>query len=314
MKLSIIVPAYNCSDYLEECLDSILGQLMEDGELIIVDDGSDDDTVQMIMRYKNDSRVKILLRSHEGVSGARNAGIDVAEGDYIGFVDCDDYLEKDFLKKAKELMNEEPDLIIFGFERCFLNGDSRLSTVEDHFYPDISSFADEYIRKRIMLIYSACNKFYNKKIIDKYHIRFETGLKFGEDRIFNYAYLMRAQTIVTSKLIMFKYMQRASESMSTWYVPDYFKLAYHLHEEKMKCFLTLSKGTNRTEREDFVNYNLRNVIIYVINRFEDNPEEMKENLPLILEMVYGKSILQEVPPESSWVHKPCDNEIVSKLL
>ena len=78
MRLSIIVPAYNCRAYIDECLTSITDQMWDDSELIVVDDGSDDGTDRILEKYRDVPCVKVMFRSHEGASGARNAGIDAA--------------------------------------------------------------------------------------------------------------------------------------------------------------------------------------------------------------------------------------------
>ncbi|MBQ6128160.1 MAG: glycosyltransferase family 2 protein [Lachnospiraceae bacterium] len=323
MRLSIIVPAYNCRAYIDECLTSITDQMWDDSELIVVDDGSDDGTDRILEKYRDVPCVKVMFRSHEGASGARNAGIDAASGDYITFVDCDDRLKPGFLRCAEDLLPSSSDMIIFGIERHFLDGRSEISALEDHFYPDISYFADEYIRKRAMLIYSVGNKFYDKKLIDMYHIRFLAGLEFGEDRLFNYSFLLKAQTVFTSEIIMYDYMQRSLCSMSSKHFPGFFSLLCDLHEEKMKCFLTLSGGTDRGEREDFVNYDMKRTVIAAIERFCEHPEEIDENLPSIGRIIFGDDYNEEdrrrlmnadIPDQSEWFLKPCDNAAISGLL
>lgn len=323
MKLSIIVPTYNCRDYLDECLESILDQLWDDSELIVVDDGSDDGTDRMLEGYKDNPHIKILLCTHKGASGARNAGIEAAVGEYIAFADCDDCLKKGFLFSVRDLLFLNHDMIIFGFERCYPDGRSEISAVHDRFFPDPSSFADEYIRTRVMLIYSACNKFYNKKIIDDFHIRFDTDMSFGEDRLFNYSFLIRAKTILTSEHLMFCYIQRSLNSMSSRHYPGFFSVLYRLHEEKMKCFLTLSKGTDREERKSFVNYDMERAVIACIERFRDYPEEKEENLHIIAKMIYGEEYSKEeedrlmkgdMPVHTLWNCRPCDNAAVAGLI
>ena len=323
MKLSIIVPTYNCRDYLDECLKSVLDQLWEDSELIVVDDGSDDGTDRMLERYKDNPHIKILICTHKGASGARNAGIEAASGEYIAFTDCDDCLKEGFLLGVRNLLSMDYDMIIFGFERCFLDGRSEISAVANRFFSDPSSFADEYIRTRVMLIYSACNKFYNKKIIDDFHIRFDTDMSFGEDRLFNYSFLIRAKTILTSERIMFRYMQRSLNSMSSRHYPDFFSIQYKLHEEKMKCFLTMSRGTSREERESFVNYDMNRAVINTIERFRDHPQEIDENLPAIARMIYGDEYGMEeekrlakgdIPVHTVWNCRPCDSAVVAGLI
>jgi len=321
--LSMIVPTYNCRAYIDECLLSIIDQMWDDSELIIVDDGSDDGTDRVLPGYRDYPNVKVILRSHKGAAAARNAGIEAASGEYIAFMDCDDCLKTGFLEKAGELLINSDDLIIFGFERRYLDGGSQILAVKDHFYSDVSAFADEYIRSRAMLIYSACNKFYSKRIIDSYNVRFEPGIMFGEDRLFNYSFLLRAKSVRTSAILMFDYMQRSKVSMSSKHYPDFFGLLCRLHEEKMRCFLSLSKGTDRKERESFVNYDMKHTVLAVVERFTDHPEETAENLPSVLKMIYGegygrdqeiKLLKEDIPEQSQWSLRPCDNAAISVLL
>ncbi len=323
MKLSIIVPTYNCRDYIEECIDSILDQLNDDDELIVVDDGSNDGTDRIIEEYEKDPRVKIIFRRHEGASGARNAGLDAADGEYIAFVDCDDYLRKGFLSEGRELLLRNPDMVIFGFERIFLDGRRQILSVRNRMFTDVSSFADEYIRTREMLIYSACNKFYRKKIIDRFNIRFDTDVEFGEDRLFNYSFIKKAGLIFTSETIMFNYMQRSLDSMSSKHYSGFFGTLLRLHEEKMKCFLILSKGTSREERERFVNLDFRRTVVATVERFTEHPEEKEENLQAVAQIIYGRKCSREeedrivkvdIPSQELWYYNPCDNAVLSGLI
>ncbi len=323
VRLSIIVPTYNCREYIDECILSVTEQMPDGSELIIVDDGSDDGTVGILEGLRDDPRIKVLLRGHEGASGARNAGIEVSSGDYITFLDCDDRLKKGFLAQTESLLAKGADMIVFGFERFYMDKRTRIHSLRDHFYPDAAAFADEYIRTRAMLIYSACNKFYKRKIIDSCHIRFETGLVFGEDRLFNYAFLQSAGAILTSGLLMFDYMQRSMDSMSSGHYPDFFRLLCRLHEEKMKCFLTLSKGTDREEREGFADYDMKSTVQAVLERFADHPEEIDENLPPVAAMIYGEGygtkeaqslIKGDIPKQSDWRVRPCDDPLVRALI
>ena len=95
--LSIIVPAYNCETYLDETLHSVLDQCGDGCEVLVVDDGSSDGTVCLLEKYRCDSRVRIFLSPHQGVSAARNLGLDHALGEYVTFLDCDDCLRDGFL-------------------------------------------------------------------------------------------------------------------------------------------------------------------------------------------------------------------------
>ena len=291
VRLSIIIPAFNCREYLDEGLQSILCQLPSDCELIVVDDGSDDGTKELLAGSEGaQDNVHVLYREHGGASAARNAGLDAAAGEYVTFMDCDDCMRDGFLRDSLPLLEEGTDLYIFGIERVLLSGMRELWTVRDKVYPDVSAFADEYIRIRQLMVYSNCNKFYRRSVIEEQYLRFDEGMSFGEDRMFNFRFLSCCRgRILTSALIMFHYIQRSVGSMSSKHIPGYFSCVSRLHEAKMDCILPLSTGTTEEEKLDFVAYDVSREIERTLARFEEHPEEKEENLPAINRIVFGGS-------------------------
>ncbi len=115
-EISIIVPVYKVEPYLRKCVDSILAQTFTDFEVILVDDGSPDNSGKICDEYASkDSRVRVIHKENGGLSSARNAGIDVARGKYLGFVDSDDYIEKDMYELLYDnIVKEQADLSICG--------------------------------------------------------------------------------------------------------------------------------------------------------------------------------------------------------
>ena len=102
-KVSVIVPAYNVEDYIQNCLQSLISQTLTDIEIIIIDDGSTDKTKEIISEFaQNDLRINLITQQNQGVSAARNAGMRIATGEYIGFVDSDDWIDPDFYEKLYE--------------------------------------------------------------------------------------------------------------------------------------------------------------------------------------------------------------------
>ena len=300
--LSVILPAYNCESYLTQTLGSILPQLTDDCELIVVDDGSSDATAEILKQYEGvKENLQIAYRAHAGVSGARNHGLDLARGEYVAFLDCDDCLEQGFLQKSLPLLEKQAGLYILGIERIHLEGNNEFWTVADRSYDSVSDFADAYIRTRHLLIYSNCNKFYRRSVMEQAHLRFEEGLDFGEDRLFNYGYLRLLEgqdlhpTVITSSLVMLRYIQRDRLSQSSKSVPHYFRRVMRLHEEKIRCFFDLSKGTSQEERLDFLAYDLICETGKTIDRFAVHPGERDENLPEINQIVFGGPYDRDTP-------------------
>ena len=191
-----------------------------------------------------------------------------------------------FFEKAFPLLKKDIDYYIFSMEHHLNNGETAYWTVEDYFYPDVSSFADDYIRRRKLLIYSTCNKLYKRQLIIDHNIRYDESCTFGEDRLFNYDYLKVCQTIMTSSIVKHIYLQRNLTSLSTCYVPRFFERSIELHNAKAACFLSLSKGTTEKERAAFAAYDLCREVENTINRFPYRPEEKAENLPSVNRLVF----------------------------
>lgn len=138
MKISVIVPVYNTEEYLRKCLDSIIMQTFKDYEIIIVDDGSQDNSAQIINEYvKKYSCIKAFKKENGGLSSARNYGIEKASGDYLLFVDSDDYIDKDMLKKMYDkAILENSDIVVSEFSYVYSNG----KVVRSHSNLDYSEY------------------------------------------------------------------------------------------------------------------------------------------------------------------------------
>ena len=118
-KVSIIVPVYNCEEYLDEAIKSLLNQTLKEIEIIVVNDGSRDNSLLIANKYKDiDNRVKVVSQDNQGVSVARNFGLSIAKGEYIGFIDGDDWIESDMYKTLYDVaIRDNLDLVISDFEQ-----------------------------------------------------------------------------------------------------------------------------------------------------------------------------------------------------
>ena len=122
-RFSVIVPVYNAGTKLETCIGSVRGQTFKDFELILIDDGSTDGSGNICdLNSADDARVKVIHQDNQGVSSARNAGIDAACGDIILFVDGDDSIEKDLLSEIDSKMNKDADILFFGVDKYLEGG------------------------------------------------------------------------------------------------------------------------------------------------------------------------------------------------
>lgn len=185
--VSIIVPIYNAEKYISRCVESILGQSYHDFELILIDDGSTDLSLGLCKAFaQKDPRVRVVHQINKGVSSARNLGIRHAHGEYIGFVDIDDYIDKDMLKKMVfQIQNTEAEIIVCDSVAISAGRNVELETISA--LPGSKILEKSSMQPKILLELAGAvwRCFYSTDLIRKNNIIFPRGLKISEDRIFN---------------------------------------------------------------------------------------------------------------------------------
>lgn len=209
-KVSVIVTVYNIQDYLRQCIESILNQTYRNFELILVDDGSIDDSSSICDEYsKTDERVIVIHSTNKGVSNARNVGLQIATGDWIFFVDGDDWVALDALENliSKAQHGKEKDLIVGtcikaykdheeldtsdDVKEALFNADSRMEDLLSACILNISSSPKMFpndMKSGPQLTYPVL-KLYRKDVIDNNKIQFDTSMSIGEDKLFNLNYI-----------------------------------------------------------------------------------------------------------------------------
>ena len=193
---SVIVPIYNSEKYLGSCIASILDQTFQDFELILVDDSSTDTSLSICNEYaKKDQRIIVVCQNkNEGVSSARNAGLQIASRPYIVFCDSDDLLDRDFLKTLTNPLDDE-DLVFLGIKIISTSGNF---IKQYQASSDYTGQCNNEILKKIIndkIFASACAKRLKTSIIKKNNIRFKRDINFGEDTLFVSEYLIHCSTI-----------------------------------------------------------------------------------------------------------------------
>lgn len=186
-EISVIVPVYKVEPYLRKCVDSILAQTFTDIELILIDDGSPDNCGAICDEYAaKDNRVVVIHQQNAGVSAARNAGLDIARGSYIGFVDSDDWIEPEMyetmLRTAKE---SNADVVICGAKYTDVEGTSFVPTfLQERAYHTSEEMLKELFGMPCPFGGGVYNKLFLAKVIDK--VRFDADISMGEDWIYLY--------------------------------------------------------------------------------------------------------------------------------
>ena len=214
--LSVIVPVYNTAPFLPGCLDSLLGQIYRNLEIICVNDGSTDDSAAILDAYAaKDARIQVIHQKNAGVSAARNRGIEVAKGDWITFVDGDDWLEPWGYEKAMAGAMGNADIIHFG--TCL---DSWCESEEsENLLKWFSSQLTEGIQplpvRYGVMNSNVTNKLYRRELIVKYGIRFPEGVAYAEDLAFHYLYFSVARRVYTLRDKIYHYVFRGDSAIGT---------------------------------------------------------------------------------------------------
>ncbi len=224
-KISIIVPIYNVEKYLEECIKSIQNQTYENLEIILVNDGSTDESGRIAEKYAvEDSRIKVLHKTNGGLSDARNFGMDSATGDYIMFVDSDDLLTPNACETLERKITEElADYVIGNYINCYEDGtlwENPIFNTEKYknFKLDIKDYADSFY----IMNSSACNKIFDVKFIKELNLKFEVGLP-AEDAIFTTYCFIKSKKVYYISDVIYIYRQRyAGTSISMNCTAKYF--------------------------------------------------------------------------------------------
>ena len=212
--ISIIVPVYNVRPYLEQCVRSIIAQTYQDWECIFVDDGSTDGSGELCDELAvGDERLKVIHQKNQGVSAARNCGIDDSKGEYICFIDSDDWVGVDYLSHLLAGMNEEKtDMVVTGT----IHEDSK-STVhapKDNYRLRMESEYTKTFIDNVGLFYGPCSILYKSSIIKSNRIVFPKGLSFGEDTTFVFSYLRHVRDVVLVPFADYHYRIQTSGSLS----------------------------------------------------------------------------------------------------
>ena len=212
--ISIIVPIYNAGKTLSKCIDSILHQTFTNWELILVDDGSPDNCAVICDKYaEKDERIIVIHKPNGGVSSARNAGLDIAQGQWIVFIDSDDWCEQKYLSDffCTSVALSDSDIVLQG-RKDEIDGriDSNI-VLENGIY---SNIAEGLLKNNLLTFGAPYCKLYPNKLIKKYHIRFPEEYSYGEDTTFFFTVLTYVNSLITINKCNYHYMESGSGSLS----------------------------------------------------------------------------------------------------
>lgn len=234
-KYSVIVPVYNAETTLARCVDSLLSQNYELAQIILINDGSKDGSGDLCREYaKKCDRVVFAEKENGGVSSARNVGLDLAEGEYIAFVDSDDYVCPGYFAELDKILEEHiADLVMFSY--AVTDGKTAINYPRKSY---TSTDKADYFRRLGVEIYrkninSPVGKIYRAKSIQEKGLRFPQRLSIGEDRIFNIAYALNCESIYISEKVLYTVSVENDNSLSRGVRKD-LDQQFRLYDEELR--------------------------------------------------------------------------------
>ncbi|MGL6247917.1 MAG: glycosyltransferase family 2 protein [Culicoidibacterales bacterium] len=296
--VSVIMPVYNVQKYLAKAINSVLEQTYQNFEIIIVDDGSPDQSYDIAKKYqKQDSRIVVVQKENGGLSDARNYGMKFAKGEYLYFFDSDDTIESNLLELVVKSANQkQSDIIYFGYN--VVVEDSMQNIVSTRkILPDINSndqMVLDYSNDNFyQLLGYAWNKLYKKSFIDKHGFIFQKGLSLVEDIEFNQRVFGKTNEISYCPFALYNYIQRPRMTLVNSYYENYFVMK--LDSIKYREKITRQLGYSEDISNRYYKKNLPNIYKSSLNNlFYSSQENKKEMLKIIISHPVGRELDMQI--------------------
>lgn len=301
-KISIIVPIYNSSIYLDRCLKSIINQTYSNIEILLIDDGSTDNSLEICNQFAiKDKRIKVFHKDNNGVSAARNDGIDYSTGDYIAFVDSDDYIELDMYERMMKINDKFNCEIVLC--DCYKESNSNKGIFSHNIrsgYYDRSMLIKEYFPTLLMTnsvdypaTISNCVCLFKKDVIIKNNIRYEVGIRFSEDLLFGSKYMYYANSFYYMKHeCLYHYTMNQNSVTHTYYKNKW--------ENMKKLFLAIDDFFRNVNDYDFqrqIDLCLLYIVYHCIgniNQSDESKKDKRENIMSILQDQHVKDMFNRL--------------------
>lgn len=291
--VSIIVPIYNGEKYIDRCIKSILGQSLKDIEIILIDDGSTDNTKDIISRYaKSDNRIKVICKDNTGPSNSRNIGINMSRGEYIGFIDADDFIDLDmYLKLYNAAKKFASDITICNYNEVFLEEYREIKI--DHKLGNNIFFDKEEIEKNIIStfsknenrgFYSLCNKIYKRDFISNNDLKIDESREHGEDWLFNMIAFTKAEKCSCVSDYLYNYIHQNKASLMFKYRKEQFELILRGRREIKE--IVPKEFLNEKELDKRFMYEVTSYILGSFNNLKDGKKQ------IILNVLKNKEVIE----------------------
>lgn len=223
VKISVIVPIYNVEKYIQECLISILEQNYDNLEIILVNDGTKDNSIKVIEKYLTDKRIKLVNKVNGGLSSARNMGMKVATGEYIHFIDSDDWIEKNLYSRIFDNIEGQEDIILFDRAHVL---DRNIKFKNGKKIKKYLASGDVKVNFYKKIAWACWCKIYKKEFLDKYNFKFIEEI-IHEDKIWEIETISKAKKIIYIPILGYYYRIKREGSITT-------SLNIELHKKSCK--------------------------------------------------------------------------------
>ncbi|WNF35303.1 glycosyltransferase [Bacillaceae bacterium IKA-2] len=302
-KLSIIVPVYNTEEYLSDCIESILLQSFMDYEIILINDGSSDKSGEICKQYaKKDSRIKVFHKSNEGPSAARNLGIKLASGEFLGFVDSDDTINVQMYEKLYNLAKEKnAEISICGYSEIYFPSgkiDNFTTPLNNIVYLKGKEIREEFEHSLSANTYlgynSLCNKIYNRKYLLRNSLIINENIKIAEDQCFNISAILKAKIICAINEPLYNYRRINSKSIMNKKEGAF----YQLITARKEILRTLSINKVNQGLIDKIEKieNCKTVANYleeIINTYKSK-QSMQQKVKWVKKLIYEKYFIEAI--------------------
>lgn len=324
IKVSVIIPVYNAEGFLTDCIQSLMSQTLQECEFIFVNDGSSDKCQQIIEEFqKKDDRIILINQENKGISGARNTGIEVSKGEYIGFLDNDDYVKNTMFETLyNSAIKSDLDIVI---SKTILGRDGKY-IIKDAVFPIEKIYAQDFIQKEIIPsllreedLFAVWNKIYKRSLVFQNAIRFPNNRDIEEDNMFNIQAFNKAEKAVfidysgyyyrevftseSRRTLENDYFAKALQKLQFDYKKEYNLLIDYKELEKLKSirfihrvfYLIYKCATDKTSFAQNINY-IKNMVLHpkVFALSSQYKEEILHNKGryefLVLKIIKYKSV------------------------
>ena len=299
ISISVLMPVYNSEKFLLETVQAVINQSYINWELILVDDGSTDNSKEICTKLMNDDkRIKYIFQENLGVSHTRNVALENAQGKYIVFVDSDDLIHEDYLKiLINSIEKNNSDISVCNFIERKISNTGKVEDITREFYPkevmEMSEMKD-YIMDfgNSGLLNPLWNKIYKREIIENNNITFDEKVETGEDFIFNLQYFRKVKKISFIKDSLYYYIRRNNNSITYKYIENMYEKGWEIHW-LLESFLKDMGFYNEENAYVLYGNHLTGVFSAFLNLYHDHCKLTSKEKKAYIKKIISKSYVKE---------------------